>query len=70
MPTNAFTDYFVEMYTGTTFQIQGLTGYGASAANVQNFIAATDDDPPPTDPAVDAGSGTVVNYTAAVCATP
>jgi hypothetical protein len=69
-PVDAFTDYFVEMYTGTTFQIQGLTGSGTNATNVQNFIAATDDDPSPTDPTVDAGSGTTVNYTNAICQTP
>ena len=66
----AFTDYFVEMYTGTTFQIQGLTGSGTNAANVGNFISSTDDDPAAGDPVVDAGSGTTVNYTNAVCATP
>jgi hypothetical protein len=65
-----FVDYFVEQYTGTTFEIQGLVGSGTNAANVQNFIAATDDDPSPTDPTVDAGSGTLVNYTNATCATP
>jgi hypothetical protein len=69
-PANAFTDYFVEMYTGTTFQIQGLTGSGASAANVQNFIASTDGDPAAGDPLVDAGSGTTTNYTNAVCQVP
>ncbi|MGH8566453.1 MAG: Ig-like domain-containing protein, partial [Gammaproteobacteria bacterium] len=65
-----FVDYFVEQYTGTTFQIQVLVGSGTSATNVQNFIAATDDDPSPTDPTVDAGSGTLVNYINATCATP
>ena len=65
-----FVDYFVEQYTNTTFQIQGLTGDGTSATNVQNFIAATDDDPAAADPTVDAGSGTTVNYTNATCATP
>jgi VCBS repeat-containing protein len=69
-PVDSFTDYFVEMYTGTTFQIQGLTGVGTNAANVGNFISATDDDPAAGDPTVDAGSGTTVNYTNAVCATP
>ncbi|MGH8564420.1 MAG: tandem-95 repeat protein [Gammaproteobacteria bacterium] len=66
----AFTDYFVEQYTNTTFQIQGLVGLGTNATNVQNFIAATDDDPAALDPTVDAGSGTTVNYTNATCATP
>ena len=70
VPVMAFTDYFVEMYTGTTFQIQGLTGRVTNATNVASFIASTDTDPSPTDPEVDAGSGTTVNYTNAVCATP
>ena len=69
-PVDSFTDYFVEMYTGTSFRIQGLTGSGTSAANVASFIASTDDDPSPTDPAVDAGSGTTVNYTAGTCLLP
>lgn len=69
-PVDAFTDYFVEQYTNTTFQIQGLVGSGTNATNVQNFIAATDDDPAAGDPTVDAGSGTTVNYTNATCATP
>ena len=70
VPTVAFTDYFVEMYTGTTFRIQGLTGSGTDAINVGNFISSTDDDPAAGEPAVDAGSGTTVNYTNAVCTTP
>ena len=49
-------NYFVEQYTNTTFQIQGLTGDGTNATNVQNFIAATDDDPAAADPTVDAGA--------------
>jgi hypothetical protein len=70
VPTVAFTDYFVEMYLGTTFQLQGLTGSGTDPTNVGNFISGTDDDPAAGEPAVDAGSGTTVNYTNAVCATP
>jgi large repetitive protein len=60
----SFADYFVEMYTGTTFQIQGLSGAAGP------FIAATDDDPSPTDPTVDYLSGTASNYTNGVCSTP
>ena len=69
-PALSFTDYFVEMYTGTTFRIQSLAGSGTNAVNVGNFISSTDDDPAAADPVVDAGSGTTVNYTNAVCATP
>ena len=65
-PALSFTDYFVEMYTGTTFRIQGLAGSGTDAVNVGNFISSTDDDPAAGDPVVDAGSGTTVNYTNAV----
>ncbi len=69
-PVLSFTDYFVEMYTGTTFQIQGFPGPGNNATVVQNFISATDDDPAPADPTVDAGSGTIVNYSANNCQLP
>src|SRR5207247_2430939 len=46
------------------FQIQGLTGSGTNAANVQAYVASTDSDPSPTDPTVDVQGGLVVNYTA------
>ena len=49
-PALSFTDYFVEMYTGTTFRIQGLAGSGTNAANVGAFISSTDDDPAAGDP--------------------
>jgi hypothetical protein len=65
-----FVDYYLEQFTGNVFQIQGLTGSGTNAANVAAFVAGTDLDPSPTDPTVDVGSGTLVNYTAAVCAVP
>ena len=65
--TTSFADYFVEMYTNTTFQLQGFTGVGTSAAAVAAFIASRDDD---AGSLVDAGSGTTVNYTSATCSTP
>src|SRR6185503_10312138 len=68
-PTQAFTEYFLEQYTGTTFNIQGLSGSGTNAANVEAYVASTDLDTSPTDPNVSAGGGTVVNYTNAVCST-
>ena len=39
-------------------------------ANVQSFIAATDDDPSGTDPTADVSGGLIVNYTNAICSTP
>ena len=66
----SFIDYFIEMYTGTAFQIQGLTGSGLDATNVQDYVAATDGDASPTDPTVDVTFGTTINYTNAVCSTP
>lgn len=55
-------DYFLTQYAGNTFAIQGLTGSGANAANVNGFVAATDTDPSPTDPTVDVQGGLIVNY--------
>src|SRR5439155_12207464 len=62
--SNGASDYLFTQYSPNTFQIQGLTGSGANATNVNNFIAATDADPSPTDPTVDCQGGLVVNYTA------
>ena len=58
------------MYTGDDVPDPGPRGFGTNAVNVGNFISSTDDDPAAADPVVDAGSGTTVNYTNAVCATP
>ncbi len=63
-PTLSFTDYFIEMYSGTAFRIQGLSG------GVDAFVSATDDDPSPTDPTVDSGGGTSTAYSAGVCSVP
>jgi hypothetical protein len=63
-------DYFFTQYANTTFQIQGLTGSGTSASNVNAYVATKDTDPSPTDPTVDVQGGLVVNYTAGNPATP
>lgn len=63
----SFADYFVEMYTGTTFQITGLTGSGLSSANVSSYIASTDVD---VGAVVNSGGGTTVNYTVGTPAAP
>jgi hypothetical protein len=68
--TAGIADYFLTQYTGTTFQIQDLGGSGMNEANVEAFVAGTDDDPAPGDPTVDAFGGLIVNYTAAICQTP
>ncbi|MEZ4570092.1 MAG: hypothetical protein R2849_07155 [Thermomicrobiales bacterium] len=59
-------EYFLEQYTGNTFQLQGFAGNGTIAADVEAFVAGTDTG----SPTVDAFGGTTVNYTAATCATP
>lgn len=67
--TNAV-DYFFSQYAGNTFRVQGLTGSGTNATNVNNFVAATDIDPSGTDPTVDVQGGLIVSYTNGTCATP
>jgi hypothetical protein len=49
------------------FHLQGFAGVGTSAAAVAAFIASRDDD---AGSVVDAGSGTTINYSNAVCSTP
>ena len=68
--TGGIFDYLLSQYTGTTFQLQGLVGSGSSEANVEAFVAGTDDDPSAVDPTVEAFGGTIVNYPAATCQTP
>jgi uncharacterized repeat protein (TIGR01451 family) len=64
-------DYFLEQYTGNAFRLQGLVPpAGATEAQVEAFIAATDQDPSPADPTVEAAGGLIVNYTAGTCAVP
>jgi hypothetical protein len=62
-----FADYFLEQYTGTTFNIQGLSGSGASAPNVQAFVASSDS---VAGRLVSVSGGTTVNYTNATCNLP
>ena len=66
-----FFDYLLDVYSTTTFRIKGLTGSGTNEANVENFVAATDDDPAAGDPVVEAFGGSVINYTSSAgCVTP
>jgi len=65
-----FAAYFLEQFTGTTFQIQGLTpATGATEVEVEAFVTAANAvgaaDVAPAD-----GSVIVVDYQAATCATP
>lgn len=63
---SAIVDYALEQWNSGTFQIQGLTGSGTSATNVQNFVSSRDTG----GASVDAVVGSTVNYTNATCATP
>jgi hypothetical protein len=62
-----FADYFLEQYTGTTFNIQGLIGSGTNASNVNAFVASTD---AVAGKVVNSSGGTAVNYSNATCNTP
>jgi hypothetical protein len=66
-PATRFDDYFLEQYTGTTFNIQGLSGSGTNAANVNSYVASTD---AVAGRVVSSSLGTVVNYTNATCTPP
>jgi hypothetical protein len=65
-PATRFDDYFLEQYTNTTFNIQGLSGSGTNAANVNSYVASTD---AVAGRVVSSSLGTVVNYTNATCTT-
>src|SRR5439155_9785095 len=61
-----FADYFLEQYTGTTFNIQGYAGSPTVASQVEAYVASTD---AVAGRVVTAGAGTTVNYTNATCTT-
>jgi hypothetical protein len=59
-------DYWLEQWTGNTFQLQGFVGDGTDETVVEAFVSSRD-----TGGAdVEAFGGAEVNYTAASCATP
>jgi hypothetical protein len=59
-------DVDLRQTTGTTFQLQGLTGSGTSAANVASWVSSRT-----TNAArVSASFGSVVNFTSATCQVP
>lgn len=64
--------YQLRQRTGTTFQLQGLTGSGTDAINVENFV--TSNNPAGTlsgsTYVFPAGATTIVNYTSSICQTP
>ncbi|HEX2052537.1 MAG TPA: hypothetical protein VHJ78_02270, partial [Actinomycetota bacterium] len=61
---NAFTDYFLDNYAGSTFSVQGF-----ASGTIQDYVASTDDDPSPNDPTVTINSSSSP-FTNATCATP
>lgn len=64
--------YLLSQRTGTTFQLQGLTGLGTNEINVENFVKSNNPDGTLagiTDVAP-AGGTTIVNYVAGNCFTP
>jgi len=64
--------YHLRQRTGTTFQLQGLTGSGTNEANVEAFVKANN--PSGTlsgnTDVYSAGGTTIVNYSHAVCLSP
>ena len=59
-------DYWLEQWTGNTFQLQGFVGDGTDETVVEAFVSSRD----AGGADVEAFGGTEVNYTAASCATP